>query len=171
AQTCVDRLDGSVRRQSCLLRESVRRCENTWTKQVNGIRTLQVVAFGTHIASPDEQISPYVPLHRQIPLLDLRIPQALVYGANGTEAAKCGSKRANRCPASLNEGRCPCHHICERIRTGEICSCELVHEGWSETEIRNWIQEAEIIGDSITAANHGFSATRVPCKTEARTPV
>src|SRR5258707_8893332 len=138
-QTGVDSSDGSVCRQSSLFRESGRRGENTRAKSVYGIRALQVVALRANISGPKQQTAPYGALNSQVPLLDLRIAQPLIDGAQCTEALQCRSESADCSPASLYERRCPGHHVCERIRAREIGGVELIHEGGGKAQIRDWI--------------------------------
>src|SRR6266851_3539118 len=95
SQAGVDGFDGSVRRQSRLFRESVRRCEDTRAQRVDGIRALQVVALRSHITSAEKQTVPYVALESHVPLLDLRIPQSLIDRAQRTEAPNCRSEGAD----------------------------------------------------------------------------
>ena len=134
------------------------------------MRTLQVGPFAAGVADARKPRS-YLALYSQSVLLRLRIPQIRIDIGNIAEVLDGGSEGADNPRALLLESRG------SRENTGEgigpdahlpLRQGESVHEGWQEAAVCDGVEEDEIVGNSITAADHRFAVTRIPSEAEAR---
>jgi len=103
----------AVRLKSGLFRNGIRWREQTGLDQIQRPADLQEVPLGPYIARAKQHPITNLALHREVPLVDLRISQALVDRREISETLEGGAERAYSGPSKLLERR-SCPQPCSR---------------------------------------------------------